>query len=183
MDKRVRTSNSRGMGLIFTLAGALIFYFFAFPPLKYAYQSKSWPTTNGTITRSEVDSWMKEGKSQYDARISYSYEVDGKKYTSPKIYSSGSYSGGNISKAKDLINEFPSGKSVDVFYDPDVPESAVLKPGISGKDVLMAALPLIFLIIGLAVLSGILKPQRSSSYNNTRRRTDIREVFRNITKR
>ena len=49
-----RNSNSKLMGLIFTLAGAAIFWFFSLPPLKYSLESKSWPVTSGTITRSEV---------------------------------------------------------------------------------------------------------------------------------
>lgn len=185
MDKRViqpnrdRKTNSTLFGLIFTLVGALIFYFFGFPPLKYGYESKSWPVTTGTITHSEVESWMKDGKSQYDARINYSYEVDGKKYNSTKINTSGSYSGSNITKAKELVNDFPAGKTVDVFYDPEVPDSAALKPGVSGGDIAMAAFPLIFLIIGLLVLFNIIKPQRSYSKTHTKGgRIDIRNFLK-----
>jgi hypothetical protein len=180
---KTKNSNPKLFGVIFAVIGAVIFYFWGFPPLKYAYESKSWSVTSGTITQAEVDSWMKEGKSQYDARINYSYEVEGKKYNSTKIYSSGSYSGGNITKAKELVAEFPANKTVDVFYDPELPESAALKPGVSGNDVLMAAVPLIFMIIGLVVLTGILKPQRSYTQTNMHGRTDVRKVFRNIMNR
>lgn len=190
MDKRInqttnrkRKSNSTSFGIIFTLVGALIFYFWGWPPLKYAYESKSWPKTSFTIIRSEVDSWMKDGKSQYEARINYSYEVDGKKYNSTKISTSGSYSGSNIAKAKEIVEKFPAGKTVDIFYDPEVPDSATLKTGVSSNDIIMAVFPLLFLIIGLAVLIGILKPQRTTPQNHTRGRTDIREVIKNITNR
>ncbi|MGC9353749.1 MAG: DUF3592 domain-containing protein [Mariniphaga sp.] len=179
---RKRKSNNTSLGIIFTLVGALIFYFWGWPPLKYALDSKEWPATEGTITHSEVDNWLKEGKSQYEARISYSYEVDGKKYNSTRIYSNGSYSGGNITKAKELADKYPSGKTVDVYYDPELPESAALKPGVSGNDILMAALPLLFLLAGLAVLIGALKPQRSTP-TNMHGRTDIRNVIKNITNR
>lgn len=177
-----RNSNPKMFGLIFALIGAVILYFWGWTPLKYAYESKNWPKTSGTITRSEVDSWMKDGKSQYDARINYSYEVDGKKYNSTKVFSSGSYSGGNVTKAKELVDEFPAGKTVEVFYDPEIPDSAALKPGVSGNDILMAAFPLLFLILGVAVLTGLLKPQRSTPAN-MRGRTDIRDVIKNITNR
>ena len=190
MDKKMnqttpgkRKSNSTSFGIIFTLAGALIFYFWGWPPLKYAYESKTWPVTSGTITQSVVDSWMKDGKSQYDARINYSYEVEGKKYNSTKINTSGSYSGSNMTRAKELVEEFPAAKTVDVFYDPEVPDSAALKTGVSGSDIAMAAIPLLFLIIGLAVLTGILKPQRSTPQSYTNRRTNIREVIKNIRNR
>jgi hypothetical protein len=180
---KTKNSNPKLFGVIFALIGAVIFYFWGFPPLKYAFESKSWPVTNGTVTLSEVDSWMKDGKSQYDARINYSYQVEDKTYNSTKVYTSGSYSGGNISKAKELVDEFPAAKTVDVFYDPELPDSAALKPGASGSDIAMAAFPLIFLIIGLAVLTGILKPQRSTSQYHTHGRADIREVIKNIRNR
>ena len=175
-----RNSNPKLMGLIFTLIGAAIFYFFSLPPLKYSLESKNWPKTSGTITHSEVDSWTKDGKSQYDARINYSYTVEGKKYNSSKLNTSGSYTGSNITKAKELVNEFPVGKTVDVYYDPELPDSASLKPGASNTDIVMAVFPLIFFLIGLTVLFGFIKPKPSSANYNTHGKTDASKVIRNI---
>ena len=181
--EKPRKNNARSLGIIFTLVGALIFYFWGWPPLKYGWESKNWPKTNGTVTLSEVNSWLKDGKSQYEVRINYTYEVDGKKYNGSKVNPSGSYSGGNITKAKELADKFPASKTVDVYYDPELPDSAALKPGISGNDILMAALPLLFLIIGLVVLTGLVKPKRSSQQSNTRGRTDISKVIKNVMNR
>ena len=171
------------LGLIFTLTGALVFYFFGFPPLKYGYESKSWPKTSGTITLSEVESWMKDGNSQYGARINYTYTVEGEKYNSSKLNTGGTYSGSSMSKAKEIVAEFTKGKTVDVFYDPQIPESAVLNPGLPGKDIAVAAFSLLFFFVGLVVLLGIVKPQRTYNRNNMRSRTDVREVFRNLKNR
>jgi hypothetical protein len=189
MDKRItqtrrtKKNNGKMLGLIFALTGALVFYFFGLPPLKYGYKSKSWPKTEGTITQSEISSWMKDGNAQYDARINYSYTVDGKKYNSSKVNTGGSYSGSSMSKAKEIVAEYPTGKTVDVFYDPEVPDSAALQPGIPGTDIAVAAFSLLFFFIGLSVILGILKPQRTTTQNHTHGRTDIREVFKNITNR
>lgn len=179
---RRRNSNSKMLGLIFALTGALVFYFFGFPPLKYGYESKSWPKTTGTITLSEVESWMKEGNSQYSVRINYSYSVDGKKYNSSKVNTGGSYSGSSMSKAKEIVAKFNEGKTVDVFYDPEIPDSAALNPGIQGKDIAVASFSLLFFFVGMVVLLGIVKPQRSTP-TNTHGRTDIREVINNIRSR
>ena len=181
--EKSRRNNGFSLGIIFTLVGALIFYFWGWPPLKYGWESKSWPKTSGTIANSEVNSWTKDGRSQYDALINYSYQVDGKKFNSTKINTSGSYSGGNITKAKKLVDEFSAGKTVDVYYDPEIPDSAALKPGVSGNDILMAAFPLLFLIIGLAVLTGLVKPQRSTRQSNIHRKTDVSKVIRNVMNR
>lgn len=187
MDKRInqptarkRKTNSTLLGIIFTLTGALVFYMWGWPQFKYAYESKKWPQTSGIITQSKVNSWIKEGDSKYEARINYNYEIDGKKYNSGKIRTSGSYSGSNITRAKELVNEFPIGKNVDVFYDPEVPDSAILKPGVSGIDIIMVLFPLLFFIIGIAVLTGIIKPQPTYTNNYTRSRKNIAQGIRDI---
>lgn len=177
--KKPRSSGQYSLGLVFAIVGAVIFYFWGWPPLKYAYESKSWPSATGTIIKSEVDSWMKDGKSQYEARINYSYEINGKKYNSTKISTSGSYSGSNMTKAKEFVAAYPNGKTVDVFYDPEVPDSAALIPGPRLSDFALAGVPLIFLVIGLLVLFKAIKPQRS--YSNTRNkggRIDIRNFLK-----
>jgi hypothetical protein len=156
-----------------------MFYFFGLPPLKYAYESKSWPTTSGTITKSEVDSWMKDGESRYGAVIKYTYQVEGKQYDSYKIGVSASSSNNNMSAAKDLVQEYPVGKTVDVFYDPEVPDSAALKPGVRAGDIAIAGGMLLFSILGLLVLFRIIKPTRSYSNTPSRGgRIDIRELIK-----
>ncbi|MDF1575545.1 MAG: DUF3592 domain-containing protein [Bacteroidales bacterium] len=178
-EKRPRKSNATFFGIIFTLAGAFIFYFFGWPPLKYANVFKSWLKTVGTITKSEVDSWMKDGNSQYEAVINYSYQVAGKQYNSSKITVGGSGSSSSMSRAKSTVQHYPQGKTLDVFYDPGVPDSAVLKPGVGGGDIVLAGIPLIFFIIGLLVLFQVIKPTRSYSNRPIRGgRIDIRDLLK-----
>lgn len=175
---RPRQANSTVFGIIFTLVGVLTFYFFGWPTLKYAYDSKSWPRTDGMITKSEVDSWMKDGKSQYSAVINYSYQVDGQKYSSAKITVSGSVSNSSMSRAKEVVQQYPLGKTLDVFYDPEVPDSAALKPGVRGGDIAQGGAMLLFAIVGLLVLFRIIKPTRSHSQATSRGRSiDIRRLL------
>ena len=162
-ENRPGISNTTSFGIIFTLVGALSFYFFGWPPLKYAYESESWPSTSGTVTKSEVDSWMKDGKSQYAAVIKYTYQVEGKEYISYNIGVNNSSANNNMSAAKDLVQEYPVGKTVDVFYDPELPDAAALKPGVRAGDIAIAGGMLLFAIIGLLVLFRIIKPTRSYS--------------------
>lgn len=176
-------SNPVMLGIVFTLAGALILYFFGWPQFKYAYDSKNWPTTTGTITESKVESWMKDGSSVYDARITFTYMVEGKKYSSSKTNTSGSYTGGNITRAKEIVAEYPMGKTVDVYYDPEVPGSGSLKPGLSGKDIAITAIPLLFFILGLLVLFRVIKPRPSNVHSHTHGKTDASKVINNILRR
>lgn len=170
MDQGVTTpknrpgiSNTIAFGIIFTLVGALSFYLFGWPTLKYAYESKSWPSTSGIVTKSEVDTWMKDGKTQYGAVIKYTYQLEGKEYISYNIGVNNSSANNNMSAAKELVQEYPVGKTVDVFYDPELPEAAALKPGVRAGDIAIAGGMLLFAIIGLLVLFRIIKPTRSYS--------------------
>jgi len=156
-------SNTIAFGIIFTLVGALTFYFFGWPPLKYAYESESWPMTSGIVIKSEVDSWMKDGKTQYGAVIKYSYQVDGKEYFAYGIGVNNSSANINMSAAKALVQEYPVGKTVDVYYDPELPDAAALKPGVRAGDIAIAGGMLLFAILGLLVLFRIIKPTRSYS--------------------
>ena len=175
---RPRQANASLFGIIFTLVGALMFYFFGLPPLKYAYESKSWPSTSGTITKSEVDTWLKDGKSQYAAVIKYNYEVEGKQYEAYNIGVNNSSSNSNMSAAKDRVQEYPVGKTVDVFYDPELPDSAALLPGVRAGDMAIAGGMLLFAIIGLLVLFRIIKPTRSYSNASSRGGSiDIRRLL------
>lgn len=177
--KKRRNSSPVTFGLISVLVGASIFYFFGLPSLKYAIESKSWPSTSCTITKSEVDNWKKDGKTQYGALIYYSYRVEGKKYSSSKIVVNGSSSSSNMSAAKKLVAKYPVGKTVDAFYDPEVPDLAVLIPGPRFGDIALAGFPLLLLIIGLLVLFKIIKPKPSYSNTNTSsRKTDIRDFLK-----
>lgn len=55
-------ANPISLGIIFAIVGAAVFILFALPPLQYSIASKTWPTVQGTITRSEVDVWKRDGK-------------------------------------------------------------------------------------------------------------------------
>jgi hypothetical protein len=156
-------ANPVTMGIIFALVGAAIFFFFALPPLQYAATSKSWPSVPGTITRSEVKVWKSDGNTHYEPDIAYSYSVEGKKYSSSKITVGDGALDNNVSKAKRLQAEYPAGKEVDVYYDPDLPESAVLQPGTKSSDLMLAGISALFFFIGLLALYQGLKAKRRAA--------------------
>ena len=119
-------ANPVTMGILFAVIGAAVFIFFALPPLQYSATAKSWPSVPGTITRSEVKVWKRDGNTHYESDIAYSYTVEGKNYSSTKITVGDGSLDNNVSKAKRLQAEYPVDKEVDVYYDPGLPESAVL---------------------------------------------------------
>jgi len=161
--RRPGNANPVTMGIIFAVIGGAIFIFFALPPLQYAVKSKSWPAVPGTITRSEVKIWKRDGNTHYEPDIAYSYSVEGKKYTSSKITVGDGSLDNNVSKAKRLQAEYPPDKEVDVYYDPDLPESAVLQPGTKSGDLILAGISVLFFLIGLfAVYQGLKAKRRTA---------------------
>ena len=167
---RTRTSGNANpitLGIIFAIVGGAIFFLFALPPLQYSSTSKSWPTVPGTITKSEIDIWRSDSKTHYQPDIVYAYSVDGKKYTSSKITVGDPPLDNNITPAKRLLAEYPVDREVTVYYDPEVPASSALEPGIQRSDYLLAAIAAIFFFAGLfAFYSGLKAKRRAAEAKN-----------------
>jgi hypothetical protein len=147
--RRPGKANPVTLGIIFALVGGAIFFVFALPPLQYASSSKSWPTVQGVITRSDIDVWNREGKTHYQPDIAYTYSVDGKKYSSSKINAGEPPMDNNVNSAKKIQAKYPAGKEVTVWYDPGLPESSALEPGIKTGDILLASIAAIFFLVGI----------------------------------
>ncbi|MHA2227298.1 MAG: DUF3592 domain-containing protein [Candidatus Hodarchaeales archaeon] len=102
--------------------------------IKDQSSSRSWSTTEGTIT-----SWsIKEGKldEDYDTIvyvpvIEYSYFVLDKQYRSEhiRLFKQPSYFS-ELEAKKMIDTRYPVGKKVPVYYNPKKPDQTVLEPGI-----------------------------------------------------
>lgn len=102
-----------------------------------ARASRQWPMVKGVIVSSRI---LKELSSssgnsqtrsvandyQYKPEVAFEYTVLGAKYLSNKV-SVADYSTNSTSHAEQVTARYPEGKTVDVFYDPDNPEYAVLE--------------------------------------------------------
>ncbi len=127
---------------------------------KKALNSMSWPETKGTVIKSEVavgDSVFggddDEGGSQpmYSAEISYTYQVGDTLHTSDRISFAVKSSNSKPDKAKAVTERYPEGSEVNVFYNPDQHEVAVLERSAKGSGVLNV-MGIIFLSIGVISL-------------------------------
>lgn len=84
--------------------------------------AQSWPSAQGTITASDIQrSRDSDGNTDEQARVSYSYSVNGKAYQGNRI---GFFS---IGSASQLHQKYPVGKVVEVFHDPADPSKSVLE--------------------------------------------------------
>ena len=95
-------------------------------------KSKHWLTTIGKIISSELDMQTTtdaEGNQSttYLAKILFSYEVDGVTYESDCINFDYGMRTSNISKQQSMVEQYPMGREITVFYDSENPQQSVLE--------------------------------------------------------
>jgi hypothetical protein len=159
------------LGLLFMIIGGFVFFMWVLPPMQYANASKEWPSVPGEITRSEIETYRRDGKTQYLPDIAYKYSIDGKNYTSSKVTVGDPPYSSNTSPAKRVQSEYPEGKSVEVYYDPEVPSSSALKPGLQKNDIMLAIITGAFPFFGILIFASGLKAKRKD--------VDTEELYQN----
>lgn len=128
----------------------------AFVHLRSGSQRKAWPHTNGEIVTSEVQiSRGADGDLTYFPVVFYRYKVNLVEYKSNIITASAPPSVGMQGYAEALVKKYQVNNKVDVYYDPDNPQEAVLETGISIAGILLIAIGgiIVFLCgLGIALL-------------------------------
>jgi hypothetical protein len=141
---------------MFFLAGALVLFFVFLPLVFKISKAKSWPAVPCTIVHSGVSSHSgSKGGTTYAIEVLYSYQFNGKKYVSSRYEFMTGSSSGRDSK-QDIVQTLPTGKKTVCYVDPTDPEYAVLNRGFSSP-VLFGLIPLVFMIVGAAGLSGMIR--------------------------
>jgi hypothetical protein len=111
--------------------------------------SRAWPVAAGEIVVSTVDvprTHDSDDATDCTARIRYRYRVAGKDYESDSVTPGG---GAMLRRqfAEELVTRYPLGAQVDVTYDPQAPQSAVLEPANTDN----LAPQVVFLIVFAAI--------------------------------
>ncbi len=135
MTSSPRSPIGPGILAVVCLAGGVgMTAFFGLPMYRRAQASLTWPTTTGTIQTSELQKSFQKGKTRYSPSVSYAYEVDGTPRTFNYIWASGGDSSGDQSRQQAVVDKYPVGSTVKVFYDPENPDFAILEPGITATN-------------------------------------------------
>ncbi|MBB4036331.1 hypothetical protein GGR21_002233 [Dysgonomonas hofstadii] len=121
---------------IFSIAAALFVsacYFY-----RKSKNTLNWDSVEGTVCESKIDKYITtDPEVSYKAVIRYSYTVDGKEYTSTRIFFGDILREGFSFKSKRLIKKYFRGMTVDVHYNPSNPEESVLQKGVHSEIILM----------------------------------------------
>ncbi|MFY9695799.1 MAG: DUF3592 domain-containing protein [Xanthobacteraceae bacterium] len=139
-----------GFGVIAIAIGAVL-YIVQFRQGLRADASKKWPRAAGTVMTSVLEK-SPEHRRRYRAALQYRYRVGGKDYQASRVFW-----GGNEGREKHMasvVETYPEGSGVRVFYDPKKPSEAVLDPiqNTGSRQLVLYALAMVTL--GLFTVTG-----------------------------
>ena len=114
-----------------------------------AIRSYFWASTEGQVLSSTVTRVKRlNDPASYYASISYEYEVGGTKFTGDRVFL-GEYGTGSAGPMQEIVDRYPVGKRVTVYYDPQDPNKAVLERGARLASFGLLLIGLLFSAVGL----------------------------------
>jgi hypothetical protein len=133
------TGNARGaimlMAALFLILAILGVWLLASTLLQQreARLSLTWPSTGGVVSKHQIEKEIQESDNgpdtvSYEPVVTYSYRVGDRTYTSTRISSAApwGYSFGSPEDAAKFLEQYPLGKRLTVYYNPDQPKRALL---------------------------------------------------------
>lgn len=158
LGKKLGPTGTLVFYLVFAAVG-FIFVVIGIVKIYEANSSSSWPAVTGKIISCEVKKSNgkggrhgKKGRNRtphYYAAISYQYNVDGKEHMDERV-SFGSL-GGSMADAKMTADRYTVDSEVQVFYNPENHNEAVLEPGMHGSILTLPGVGAFFLVVGLGL--------------------------------
>jgi hypothetical protein len=140
--------------------GGVFLIYFTRKNQQKADASQGWPATTGTIIDADVSRSMHEDSDgdnhySYSPHVRYTYQVIGSEFTGDKITFGFGKGYGSEAKAQQALANYPVGKQVTVYYDPENPASAVLERK-AGGSVIGYILGGIFILVGVCMACPLL---------------------------
>jgi hypothetical protein len=119
-------------GLLF-VCGGLFFAGYGYTAYRQGLASENWSKANGTVIKSEIVKRTRTTGTGTNRRkvvehipqVAYAYKVNGHSYQSSRI----TFGAINKLNAGKTVQRYAKGKNIEVFYDPQKPDEAVLMPG------------------------------------------------------
>ena len=128
----VNTALGRFILAVILTAFGVVSYVWSQQDADYA-DAHSWPTVVGVIDGpGHIEQAPSRRGTRYTPRVSYSYDVDGQRYTADRIEANTTPDDYPRDEAQAMVDRYASGERVNVYYDPDRPHRAVLDPGSEG---------------------------------------------------
>jgi hypothetical protein len=152
----IGVSGKTDRGLVFVMLGmfaaGIVLMAWGGYEIKGSRESGSWPSVQGAITSSGMskrttrDSNHRK-RTTYYPKVGFQYQVDGRNYISSRIAFGTGDTGGSEKWARKIVDKYPAGKTVTVYYNPQDPQYGVLESGITWRSI-------IFLLAGIVFFAG-----------------------------
>ena len=130
----------------FILAGVYT-VFFGTRNVFRASESANWPTAQGIIQGSSVEYHSSNKGGTYHAHVWYVYHLNGTAFSGDRVLY-GDFGSSDPSHAQEIVNRYPVGKSVIVYYMPANTEECVLEPGIKPQTWFLPGFGMVFFSVG-----------------------------------
>jgi hypothetical protein len=144
----METSSTKSIIPVFLLFLLLILCWFTYSIIGVTkgIATKSWTKTTAIVVTSEVKRGNNsKGAPKYSPEITYYYQIGAMEYTSKK-YSS-TTARGQSQWARQIVDKYPSGAEVAVYYNPKKVNESVLATGLQSDDYWMTTLSGFFLLV------------------------------------
>ena len=139
------------MGTIFSLTGILI-YFHCAENVNKLRSLRDWPIARGKVTSAQIQTLRRGNAVSHRPVIHFEYTMEDHAYTGDSLSPVG-YSG-SLKHAREVLNRFPEGESVDVFINPDDNSEAYLDPELHvGQLLTSIVLPIAATLLGIALIA------------------------------
>ncbi len=149
---RARARVVDALRLAFSIS-AVVLIVFGLYSMRETSRSRGWAETSGRVIQSSVNSFTNRGTTTYRPLVVYSYSVDGVRFTCTRI-AFRSMASGNRSAAARVAADYPVGRTVTLFYDPQQPDQSVLERGINPWFPIVAGGLLSMLAVWMRILRG-----------------------------
>lgn len=146
------------IGIILIIGSWFLYTNVSAPMTAEAKASDSWPNVPGIITHSDISQSTDDGKTMYATEINYNFNIGNNSYSGNRIsLTSNNTKTSNIGSVKKTLQKYPVGQQVTVYYDPELPNNAVLQPGADTFTYIIKYAPFLLGFLGVLMLLQLLK--------------------------
>lgn len=133
---------------LFFTVGGLVAVYFGYQMYEDSIASETWPVVSGTIISSGVVEIEDDEGTSYKPQVIYEYVANDSNIEGHRI-TFGQMSYSNYQYAQAIADQYPVGQPVEVHYDPDNPDKAVLEPGVQSSAWIIMGFGDFFALMGL----------------------------------
>ena len=129
---------------------------FGYNKFKLGRASLTWPAVEGEITVSHVVKDRRDSKDYYTPVVNYKYRVGETEYIGSRIAADSLRTTHSYRTTK-ILEDFPMGARVPVYYSPENPENTILIPGVQKMTYYLLAAAAACLFFAVMVLISLIK--------------------------